>query len=98
MYKVYWTNELNVVESADFADNEMTTALECVRYCRDVMNYTFVTMVSGNVPGQVGKAGVTPAPADYAWTKRRHNERGEGGVIRKYLKLTDEVEVPMDEE
>lgn len=109
MYRVYWSMpdldsteyprnfEPTVVDFKDFGDNEMSEALECVANCRK-SGYSFVTMVAGNVPGMVGQMGVTPAPADYAWTKRRHNERGEGGVIRKYLKLTDEVEVPHDDE
>lgn len=83
--------EPTVVDFKDFGDDEMCDAIECVANCRNA-GYSFVTMVAGNVPGMVGKMGATPAGADYAWTKRRST------ALRKDVNLTDEVEVPVDEE
>lgn len=97
MYRVYWSEvDLDpaigwfvIPKSEDHAD--LIDALACVAKHRE-LEHTFVTMVAGNVPGMVGKMGVTPAPADYAWTKRRST------ALRKDVNLTDEKEVPLEEE
>jgi len=91
MYRVYWSDGPYGPRSKDFGDDQMSEAITFVASQREA-GYSFVTMVAGNVPGMVGKMGATPAGADYAWTKRRST------ALRKDVNLTDEVEVPVDEE
>lgn len=90
MYRVYFSNGY-VVDFEDFGDDQMSEAIANVAWHRNE-GHTFVTMVAGNVPGMVGKMGATPASADYNWTKRRST------ALRKHVNLTDEVEVPVDDE
>jgi len=90
MYRVYFSSsDGNKVGCEDIED--LVDALDSVAGHRKA-GHLFVTMVAGNVPGMVGKMGVTPAGADYAWTKRRST------ALRKDTNLTDEVEVPIDED
>ena len=77
MYKVYYTDAHGCVGSETFGDEFMVVALQKAEEFRK-LGFTFVTMVSGGLPGQVGAAGVDsvvdgklPNGERYTWMKRR---------------------------
>jgi hypothetical protein len=78
MFVVYWLEQQGsptaTARFARFADGEMTQALAFTESLRKQQaagdDVSFVTLCSEN-PRSVGKAGVSDAPADYAWKKRR---------------------------
>lgn len=84
MYRVYFSNGY-VVDFEDFGDDQMSEAIACVAQHRDEFGHTFVTMVSGNVPGLVGKMGVSNVGPDYNWTKRRSTalRKDTDGITRE---------------